>query len=115
MVYKLSLFLILSLSLWARQLPPLEQKLYNYIKKSQIKEHDIPRYIGTWPSYPKYSGARVEIPESNSFMTLQTIILLKQVSKQYELKGLEDIFSLANKQIQNYLDDAQKTKNFTSV
>lgn len=109
MVYKLFLFLILSLSLWARQLPPLEQKLYNYIKKSQIKEHNIARYIGTWPSYPKYSGIRVNIPESNSFMTLQTLILLKQINQNYQLDGVEDIFTLANKQIQNYVDDAEKT------
>ena len=109
MVYKLLFLFITSLSLWARELPPLEQKLYNYIKKSQIKKHDISRYIGTWPSYPKYSGARVEIPESNSFMTLQTIVLLKQVSRNYKLNDIEDIFSLADKQIQNYVDDAKKT------
>jgi len=109
MVYKLLLLFITSLPVWAGSLTPLEKKLYNYIKKSQIKKHNIPRYIGTWPSYPKYSGIRVEIPESNSFMTLQTIVLLKQISQSYELENVEDIFTLANKQIKNYIDDSKKT------
>lgn len=109
MAYKLFLLLILSLSSWASELPPLEKKLYNYIKKSQIKNHDKPRYIGTWHSYPKYTGLRVEIPESNSFMTLQTIILLKQINKDYKLNDVDTIFYLADKQIQHYLDDAKKT------
>ena len=104
------LLLVFALSLWAKQdLPPLQQKLYAFIQKTQFKEHSIDRYIGTWPTYPKYSGARKEIPESNSFMTLQTIILLKEISKDYKLLHVENIFSLADKQIQNYVKDAQKT------
>jgi len=109
MVYRLLLLSFFSLSLGASELTSVEEKLYNYIKKTQIKQHHISRYIGTWPTYPKYSGARVEIAESNSFMTLQTIVLLKQVNEVYKLEGVKNIFSLANKQIQNYVDDAKKT------
>lgn len=102
--------LILALSLWAKEeLPPLEAKLYAYIKQTQIKEHPIPRYVGTWLTYPKYSGVRKEIPESNSFMTLQTLILLEEVHKDYRLPGLEKIYSLANKQLEHYVNDAKKT------
>jgi len=100
---------ILTVILSAKELPPLEKKLYNFIKKTQIKEHEISRYIGTWPTYPKYSGARISIPESNSFMTLQTLILLHEVNQNYNLDGVKNIYNLANTQIQNYILDAQKT------
>lgn len=105
------LFLItLALSLWAKQpLSPLEAKLYAYIQKTQIKEHPISRYLGTWPSYPKYSGARKEIPESNAFMTLQTLILLHEIDQKYELPDSEQLFELANSQILNYVKDAKQT------
>lgn len=102
--------LSLALSLWAKQdLPPLETKLYTYIQQTQIKEHPISRYIGTWPSYPKYSGVRKEIPESNSFMTLQTLILLEDVNKDFYLRQAEEVYALANKQIDNYVQDAKQT------
>lgn len=102
--------LTLALSLWAKQpLPPLEEKLYTYIRYNQIQEHPIERYIGTWPSYPKYSGVRKEIPESNSFMTLQTLILLHEIDHEYDLSGLDTIVDSANRQILHYVDDAKKT------
>ena len=106
-----TLFLLsLTLSLWAKQaLPPLEEKLYTFIQNNQIKEHPIARYIGTWPSYPKYTGARKEIPESNSFMTIQTIILLHEINQNYTLDGVEEIFESANKQILHYVNDADQT------
>ncbi len=104
------LLLILTLPLWAKQpLAPLEEKLYTFIKQNQIKEHMIDRYVGTWPSYPKYSGVRKEIPESNSFMTLQTLILLHEVDQEYILPGLETIIDSANEQILRYVDDAKQT------
>ena len=106
---KYLLLFLLTFSLYCKELPSLEQKLYNYIRNTQIKEHHIKRYIGTWPTYPKYSGARVEIPESNSFMTLQTLILLNQVNQDYDLAEIDNLYTLANKQIQNYLDDTKKT------
>ena len=106
----LVLFLSLCLSLFAQQqLSPLELKLYRFIQKSQISEHHLARYIGTWPSYPKYNGLRKEIPESNAFMTLQTLILLHEVNQDYPLPQLDKINYLANKQISNYIDDAAKT------
>jgi hypothetical protein len=102
--------LILALSLWAKQLlPPLEGKLYAFIRHNQIQEHPIERYIGTWPSYPKYSGVRKEIPESNSFMTLQTLILLHEIDQDYTLPGLDKIVDTANRQILRYADDAKQT------
>lgn len=106
-----SVFLcILALSLWAKQpLPPLEEKLYDFIQQNQIREHPIDRYIGTWPSYPKYSGVRKEIPESNSFMTLQTLILLHEIDQDYILPGLDKIVHSANEQILQYVDDAKQT------
>ena len=91
------------------QLPPLELKLYKFIQRNQIQEHTLPRYIGTWPSYPKYNGLRKEIPESNAFMTLQTLILLHEVNLDYQLPQLNKINDLANKQISHYIDDAAKT------
>ena len=91
------------------ELPDLEAKLYKYIQQSQIREHSIPRYIGTWPSYPKYTGVRKEIPESNSFMTLQTLILLAQVNKDYFLPDIQEVNHLANTQMLNYVSDAKKT------
>lgn len=100
---------ILSIPLCSKELPILEKKLYNYIKKTQIKKHRLKRYIGTWPTYPKYSGARVEIPESNSFMTLQTLILLHQINQRYQLDDIENINSIANKQLLNYVNDSIKT------
>ncbi len=107
---KALIFLLFALYLSAKEsLPPLEQKLFNFIKKTQIKEHDRQRYRGTWPTYPKYSGVRKEIPESNSFMTLQTIILLAEVNKEYKLEGIKEVLSLADAQIQNYVLDAGKT------
>lgn len=102
--------LSLCLCLWAKQdLPPLEAKLYAYIQQSQIKDHPISRYIGTWPSYPKYSGVRKEIPESNSFMTLQTLILLEEVNQDYILPDIDKVYALANQQLDTYLTDAQAT------
>ncbi len=102
--------LTLSLCLYSSQeLPPLEAKLYAYIHQTQIREHPISRYIGTWPTYPKYSGIRKEIPESNSFMTLQTLILLEEVNQEYILPKIEEIYSLANKQINNYVQDSTFT------
>jgi len=107
---KIVLILSFVLSLWAKQdLSPLEKKLYKFIQNTQYKEHYIKRYIGTWPTYPKYSGARKEIPESNSFMTLQTIVLLNAVDKDYNLENVEDIYTLADNQIQNYVLDAKQT------
>lgn len=104
------LLLTLCLCLYSSQeLPPLEAKLYAYIHQTQIKEHPISRYIGTWPTYPKYSGLRKEIPESNSFMTLQTLILLEEVNQEYILPQIEEIYSLANKQINNYVQDSKIT------
>lgn len=106
----LFLFISLALGLWAKQsLPPFESKLYAFIQKDQIKSHPIQRYIGTWPSYPKYTGARKEIPESNAFMTLQTIILLHEINQDYTLPNLQTLFTSANDQIMNYVHDAQKT------
>ncbi|MFC2073736.1 hypothetical protein ACFLR3_00650 [Campylobacterota bacterium] len=103
-------FLSLCLSLWAKQpLPPLEAKLYAFIQNNQIIEHPLERYVGTWPSYPKYTGVRKEIPESNSFMTLQTLIILDEISQEYTLPGLKKVISRANKQILNYVKDAKKT------
>jgi len=102
--------LTLALSLWAKQpLPPLEEKLYAFIQQNQIQEHPIERYIGTWPSYPKYSGVRKEIPESNSFMTLQTLILLNEIDQDYILPGLDTIVGAANRQILHYVEDAKQT------
>jgi len=102
--------LLFALSLWAKQaLPPLEKKLYAFIRQNQIKEHSISRYTGTWPSYPKYSGVRKEIPESNSFMTLQTLILLHEIDQDYTLHGLDKIVDSANRQILHYVDDAKQT------
>ena len=107
---KALLLLCFASFLWAKQaLPPLENRLYKFIQKTQITEHEIPRYLGTWPTYPKYNGARKEIPESNSFMTLQTLILLHQVNEQYELNGINRLYALADKQIQNYVNDAKVT------
>ncbi len=100
----------LGLSLWADQaLTDLEAKLYAYIQTNQIEKHPIKRYLGTWPSYPMYDGARKEIPESNAFMTLQTLILLYEVNQDYELPFIEQVFSSANRQINNYIADARKT------
>jgi hypothetical protein len=97
-------------SLYAKQtLSPLQEKLYTFIKQNQIQAHPINRYIGTWPSYPKYSGVRKEIPESNSFMTLQTLILLHQIDQDYELPGLDKVVASANRQILHYADDAKQT------
>lgn len=106
---KYVLLFIISLSLFSKELPPLEKKLYNFIKNTQIKEHEIKRYIGTWPTYPKYTGARISIPESNSFMTLQTLILLYEVNQDYKLNDIKNLYELANSQIQNYMQDANKT------
>ncbi len=107
---RLFLFLSLCLSLWAEQaLPPLEAKLYAFIQHNQISEHPLERYIGTWPSYPKYTGVRKEIPESNSFMTLQTLIILHEISQEYTLPGLDKVISRANEQILHYVQDAKKT------
>lgn len=107
---RILLLLLCALSLWAKQeLPPLENKLYAFIQETQFKAHPISRYIGTWPSYPKYSGVRKEIPESNSFMTLQTLLLLHEVNQDYLLPDLEKIVDPANKQILRYIDDAKKT------
>jgi|GEM_PF-5276053 len=92
-----------------KDLGPLEQKLYAYILKTQIKEHEISRYIGTWPTYPKYSGARKEIPESNSFMTFQTLLLLHGVNERYNLPHIQTIYTLANAQMSKYVQDAGKT------
>ena len=103
--------LSLTLCLWARQdLPDLEAKLYAYIQQTQIKEHPLPRYIGTWPSYPKYSGVRKEIPESNSFMTLQTLIYLDAVAEDFHLPEVDKIYALANKQIDKYVEDGKRTQ-----
>jgi len=107
---KLLFLLLFALLLEAKEpLGKLEQKLYTFIKQSQFQEHNLERYVGTWPTYPKYSGVRKEIPESNSFMTLQTIILLNEVNQNYELPQVEKVFSLADTQIQNYVNDAKKT------
>lgn len=104
------ILLCLALFLWAEEkLPPLEAKLYSFIKQDQILSHPIERYIGTWPTYPKYTGARKEIPESNSFMTLQTLMLLHQVDENYELEGIDEVYALAEKQVQHYVEDAEKT------
>ena len=105
----LSLFANSELAFKKKDLGALEKKLYAYILKTQIKEHQIPRYIGTWPSYPKYSGARKEIPESNSFMTLQTLILLHEVNKDFHLPHIQTIYTLANIQLNHYVQDAKKT------
>jgi hypothetical protein len=106
-----SLFLFsLALSLWAKQpLPALEAKLYAFIQNTQIKEHPIRRYVGTWPSYPKYVRAQKEIPESNAFMTLQTLVLLHELHQMYELPAIEQLFALANAQMLKYADDAEQT------
>jgi len=107
---RLLFLLSLALSLWAKQaLPPLESKLYAFVQKEQIKEHPIKRYLGTWPSYPKYTGARKEIPESNSFMTLQTLILLHEINQDYALPEVEKVFEAANTQILHYIDDTAQT------
>lgn len=107
---KLFVLLSFALLLWAKQdLSPLENKLYKFIQRTQITEHYLPRYVGTWPTYPKYNGARKEIPESNSFMTLQTLVLLHQVNETYKLKDINKLYALADKQIQNYVKDAEKT------
>ena len=107
---KVLILLSFAFVLWAKQdLPPLEEKLYHFIQKTQFKEHDLTRYRGTWPSYPKYSGVRKEIPESNSFMTLQTLVLLEEVNKTHNLKNVEKVYTLADEQIQNYVLDANKT------
>jgi len=104
------LFFTLGLSLWAVQsLPPLEAKLYAYIQQNQISKHPIKRYLGTWPSYPMYDGARKEIPESNAFMTLQTLILLHEVNQDYKLPAIEKLFASANRQMINYIEDGKKT------
>jgi len=104
------LLLSLALSLWAKQpLPALEAKLYAFIQNTQIKEHPISRYVGTWPSYPKYVRIQKEIPESNAFMTLQTLILLHELHQMYELPKIEKLFELANTQMLNYTDDARQT------
>lgn len=108
--------LTLAFSLWAKEpLPPLEEKLYAFIRQDQIQEHPISRYIGTWPSYPKYSGVRKEIPESNSFMTLQTLILLHEVDQDYTLPGLDKLVDSANRQILHYVDDAKQTDEPTGT
>lgn len=109
--------LTLALCLWARSeadfrkqnLPPLEAKLYAFIQQTQISEHPISRYIGTWPTYPKYSGVRKEIPESNSFMTLQTLVLLEDVDQDFHLPDLDKVYALANAQLDNYVQDAKTT------
>ncbi len=107
---RLFILVLIGLNLWAAQsLPPLEAKLYAYIQKNQIAEHPIERYLGTWPSYPMYDGARKEIPESNAFMTLQTLILLHEVNQEYDLPSIQNLFSSANRQISNYIKDAQQT------
>jgi len=106
---KYLILFIFTFVLSATELPPLEKKLYNFIKKTQIKEHELDRYIGTWPTYPKYSGARIAIPESNSFMTLQTLILLYEINQDYVLDDVQNIYDLANKEIQNYVLDTKKT------
>ena len=60
---RLFFLLIFALILEAKEpLSPLSQKLYTFIQQTQFKEHPIERYIGTWPTYPKYSGVRKEIP-----------------------------------------------------
>ena len=102
--------LCISLSLFAKEdLGALEAKLYTYILQTQIKEHDIPRYVGTWASDAKYTGARKSIPDSNSFMTFQTLILLNEVNKDYTLPHIQDLNTLANTQMNHYVDDAQRT------
>lgn len=101
---------MLSLLLQAKPpLPPLELKLYRFIQQTQYQDHPIKRYIGTWPSYPKYSGVRKEIPESNVFMTLQTILLLDDVNRHYALPGFDALTSLANAQILAYVADGHRT------
>jgi len=92
-----------------KDLGPLEKKLYAYLLSSQIKEHSIPRYVGTWPSYAKYNGARASIPDSSSFMTFQTLILLEGVNKDYNLPQVQNIYDLANQQMHHYVQDAKKT------
>ncbi|HIC44374.1 MAG TPA: hypothetical protein EYO73_08855 [Sulfurimonas sp.] len=104
----------LSLGLYAQDPPnkknlgDLESKLYAYILKTQIKEHDISQFIGTWPSNAKYLGARKTIPDSNSFMTFQTLILLHDVNQVFELPHINKVYSLSNTQMQNYVQDARK-------
>jgi len=75
----------------------------------QLKDHDISRYIGTWKSNAKYNGARSPIPESNSFMTLQTLILLHEVNKHYNLPNIHILNTRANAQILLYVSDAKHT------
>jgi hypothetical protein len=99
--------LLFSLTIWGKEsLPPLELKLWNYIKEQQVGHHKNVRYIGGWPTYSRIKRTFFRFKESNSFLPAQLLIALSEVDQSYTLPGVQEVLKRANQNFDRYLDDA---------
>ncbi len=103
------LVLLLSNAQAKLPLPELEAKMWHFLETTQIKDNAVIRTKGSWPSFSRFKATNIKSLESNSFVTTQTLLAIKNISDIYQLPNFENITEEANSFLDLYLEDAQKS------
>ncbi len=104
------LIFILSSNLWAKsKLPLLEEKMWRFLRETQVRDQKIIRTKGGWPSFSRFRGTQIKSQESNSFVTIQLLVALSNIESSYELEGFKESAIAANIFLDQYLADSRLT------
>lgn len=84
----------------------LEQKLYNYIESTQIREHSDARYFGLWPNTIRVEGDERALDETDIFTGMHIMLMLDEVDKHMPLLGFDPMRQMFNEQFKQYRKDS---------
>lgn len=91
-------------------LPEPLEKMYEFVRDTQIQGSSNERADGTWPSRALTAGPLgLSRSESNLFMALQMSMALHRVAERYQLPGLDVIDANLSAMLHAYVADIDET------
>ena len=89
-------------------LDELTQKLFNFVKETQIQAHTNPRYIGSWHVSVSFRGIAACV-QTDSFFPTFTAIILNGLANELAPQYIAPLTLQVEKLLELYLGDAART------
>jgi hypothetical protein len=93
---------------WVVNESAVKDRLYNFLRVSQIVAHSKSRYLGAWPVEVTSQQFNNEV--TDAFLPLTTLLILDEVSRHMVLPGHQEIIENVEESIIHYLDDTIETR-----
>ena len=87
----------------------LEQKLYDYLRSTQILEHSDVRFVGLWPNTVQAVGDSRVFSETDIFTGLHTMLMLDEIDKKQALVGYKQVQQTFQEAFEAYRSDSAQS------